>query len=172
MADAVTPSQPSGLTGWTQVAQQVSGPMTTTVYRRTAVAGDSGTKVTVTTSAATDIDLQMVDYAGVALNALVLKTAADTSTANHTTPTVAVATAGSWVVSFWADRSSGTTSWGIPAAVTVRGTSLGTGGGRDTSVVADSGSPVADSTYGGLTGVSNSTSGRGVTISIVLEPTG
>jgi hypothetical protein len=31
---------------------------------------------------------------------------------------------------------------------------------------------VAGSTYGGLTGVSNSTSGRGVTVSIVLEPTG
>ncbi|HEX2307266.1 MAG TPA: PKD domain-containing protein [Jatrophihabitantaceae bacterium] len=172
VADAVTPSQPSGLTGWTQVAQQVSGPMTTTVYRRTAVAGDSGTQVTVTTSASTDIDLQMVDYSGVALNALVLKTAADTATANHTTPSVAVATSGSWVVSFWADRSSGTTSWSIPGSVNVRGTSLGTGGGRDTSVVADSGGPVAGSTYGGLTGVSNSTSGRGVTVSIVLEPTG
>ena len=32
--------------------------MTTTVYQRTAVAGDSGTKVTVTASASTDIDLQ------------------------------------------------------------------------------------------------------------------
>jgi hypothetical protein len=136
------------------------------------VAGDSGTKVTVTASASTDIDLHMVDYAGVALNALVLKTAADTATANHTTPTVAVATGGSWVVSYWADRSSGTTAWSIPAAVTVRGTSLGTGGGRDTSVMADSGGPVAGSTYGGLTGVANSASGRGVTISIVLEPTG
>ena len=31
VADVVTPGQPSGLIGWTQVAQQVSGPMTTTV---------------------------------------------------------------------------------------------------------------------------------------------
>jgi hypothetical protein len=45
------------------------------------------------------------------------------------------------------------------------------GGGRDTSVVADSGGPVAGSTYGGLTGLANA-SGRGVAISIVLEPTG
>ena len=70
-ADTVTTNAPTGLTGWTQLAQQVSGPMVTTVYRRTAAAADSGTSVGVSTGTSTDIDLQMVDYAGVALNPLV-----------------------------------------------------------------------------------------------------
>ncbi|MGI8879698.1 MAG: PKD domain-containing protein [Jatrophihabitans sp.] len=172
VADAVTSGLPTGLTGWTQEVRQTSGPMTTIVYRRTAVSGDSGSTVGITLSATTDADIQMAVYSGVALNALVVKSAADVTTANHVTPTVAVATAGSWVVSFWADRSSGTTSWAVPASVATRGKSFGAGGGRDTSVVADSGGPVSGSTYSGGTAVSNSTSGRGLAISIVLEPLG
>ena len=52
--------------------------------------------------------------------------------ATHTTPGANVATAGSYVVSYWADKSSATTGWTLPAGQTQRSISLGTGTGRIT----------------------------------------
>ena len=43
-----------------------------------------------------------------------------TTTASHTTPAATVATPGSWVVSYWADKSSSTTAWTAPAGQAVR----------------------------------------------------
>lgn len=166
----VTTSSPTGLAGWQQITQRTNSPLETTVFRRTATAGDSGTSVSVALAASARVDLEFVDYAGVSSATPTLASAADASTASHVTPTVAVTTGGSWVLSYWSDRTSSSTMWTLPSGVSGRGTGYGTGGGRVDTAIADSGQPVAGGDYGALTASSGAVSGKADMVSIVLAP--
>ena len=84
---------------------------------------------------------------------------------------MAVANAGSWVVSFWSDKSSSTTAWTLPSGVTQRDQTIGTGGGRVTAAIADSNGSVPTGTYPAQTAtVGTTASGKGAMISLVLSP--
>lgn len=161
---------PTGLTGWTQLTKLTNSTLETTVWRRTAGAGDSGQTVTVPLSATAKIDLQLVDYSGTATTPGQLATAVDNTTGTHNAPAVSVSTPGSWVLTYWSDRSTGTTSWTVPSSVTSRHVGIGTGGGAASGVVADSNAPVATGTYPVRTATTNATSGRGNMVSLVLIP--
>jgi PKD repeat protein len=163
---------PSGVTGWQQVAAKPGSTMQSVLWRKAAAAGDAGKAVTVSLSSIAKVSLQLVAYSGtaaapVAAHAVATETQ---STASHTTPTASVTQAGSWVVSYWADKSSATTSWTVPAGTSSRSTTVGTGSGRITSVVADSGAGVQPGTAGGLTAVANSASAKAVAWTVVLAP--
>jgi hypothetical protein len=164
----VTTSGPTGLPGWQQLVQRVNGSMELTVFSRVATAGDSGTTVTVPLAASAKVDLRFADYSGVAGDAPVLAVNVDSSTASHVTPAVTVADPGSWVLSFWSDRTSNDTVWSLPASVTARSTGYGTGGGRVDATIGDSNGVVATGAYSGNSASSNATSGKAVMISVVL----
>ena len=68
------------------------------------------------------------------------------------------------------DKSSGTTLWTPPSGVTERGTSYGSGTGRTSGLLADSGAPVATGTYGGATATTDVVSGRGIAWTLILHP--
>jgi PKD repeat protein len=157
--------------GWTKIVQLTNSPLETTVLQRVATAGDAGSTVTVPLASSANVDLEFVDYAGVVGGTPTFATATDSLTATHTTPPVSVTAGGSWVVSYWADRTSNNTAWSLPASIAVRGTGYGTGGGRVDAAVADSGSPLPSGQYPSLTASSGATSGKGDMVSIVLPPT-
>jgi hypothetical protein len=99
--------------------------------------------------------------------------ASDSGVASHTAPAVAVAGSGSWVVSFWSDKSSTTTAWTLPAGLIQRDQTIGTGSTRVTAAIADSGAGLASGTYPAQTAsVGATASGRGAMISLVLAPLG
>ena len=77
---------------------------------------------------------------------------------------------GAWVVSYWADKSAGTTAWSAPAGLTVRDAGFGSGSGRFGVLVADLGGPVAAGSYGPLTATANSTSTNAEAWTIALPP--
>lgn len=161
---------PSGLTGWTTVAHVVNGALETTVYRRTAQDGDSGTSVTVPLSTSTKSDVEFADYRGVSTAALPVATASDSSTSSHASAAVNVDTAGSWILTYWADKSSGTTAWTLPSGVTARVAGYGSGGGRASGVTTDSAGAVPTGSYGPLTATTDAVSGRGNSVTVVLPP--
>ncbi len=163
----VTTTVPSG---WTQIAQQASGQLETTVFRRTATAADAGSTVTVPLASSGKVALQLVAYAGVDSGPATTATAADSRTPTHTAPAVTVATAGSWVVSFWAARVTDAGTWTLPGTVTARGTSIGVGGGHVDTAIADSGTAVGAGSYPSQTASEDVFNGKGTTISIVLAP--
>jgi hypothetical protein len=166
-------SSPTGLSGWTQVAKLTNSTMETTVFQRTASSGDSGVKVSVPLTKSERLDLQLVDYSGVASGTVPITTAVDNYTGSHVAPAIAVTAPGSWVLSYWADRSTTTTGWTLPASVTGRKVTVGTGGGRISAATADSGATVATGTYAALTATTaNSTAGHGDMMSVVLAPQG
>ena len=78
-----------------------------------------------------------------------------------------VAESGSLLVSYWADKSGGTSTWALPPQVELRDLSVGAGGGRITAALGDTGS-LAAGTAGGFTATADSSSRRGVLWSIVI----
>jgi PKD repeat protein len=157
--------------GWTFMGEQISGTDTRTrFYSKVAVLGEAGTTVTVPYAVATKIDLSLSAYSGTSSTPVVaFASAAETvSRATHTTPSINVSTGGSWVVSFWADKSSATTTWTPPAGQVQRALSVGSGSGRITSLEADSGAAFAPGVWAGQTATANSASAKATLWTIVL----
>ena len=156
--------------GWQKVTDVADGSLVTNVWQRVASSGDAGSPVVVDASQRTKMVAQLVAYEGTSAEGPVLTSATDietTSRAEHATPTVA-APAGAVVVSYWADRTSSTTSWTVEDGLTVRADTAGVGGGRITAVMADEG-PTADAgTVGDRTATADSSSGRAVMLTLVL----
>ena len=153
--------------GWTLVANTPNtASMNTVVFRRTAVAGDAGTQVTVAMDAVHKAALSINAYRGA--STATLTAATDSNTTSHTTPTVTVP-AGSWVVSIWTDKSTATTKYTTPPTVTSRSEAYSTGTGRMAVAVADSGG-ARTGTVTGTTATTDATSSRGINLSVVLAP--
>jgi PKD repeat protein len=162
-------SGPGNVTGWTQLDTFTNGSTTSTAWTKTLASGDPGKQVQFTATSAHKAVLDVAVYAGVASATPVSARVGDAGRTTHTTPTV-TAPAGSWVVSMWTDKSDTTTSWTAPASTTRRDTALGTGSGRFSALVADSGGPVAGGSNGGLTATTNAASSYGDMWTIVLAP--
>ena len=155
------------------MATQNSLPLQAAVFEKTAASGDAGSTVTASVTSAGPIAIQLVDYSNVSSSTPVTAGASDSSVSSHTAPAVAVANGGSWVVSFWSDKSSSTTAWALPSGVIQRDQTIGTGGGRVTAAIADSGGGVPSGTYPAQTAsVGVTASGKGAMISLVLAPLG
>ncbi len=107
-----TYSPPTGVTGWTLLDDVVAGDMRTVVWTKIAGAGDAGARVTVPLNGSAKHTLTVAAYRGVdATPALAFAGAADTANhAQRVTPSIA-APEGAWLISYWADKSSTTTSW-------------------------------------------------------------
>ena len=162
-------------TGWTLIRRQTSDPLETSVFRRTADSADAGTPVLVTTTAGA-VSAQLLDYAGVGSAALVTAGVSDdisyVNPTKHTTPAVPITVPGSWVVSFWVDKTSSSppSRWTLPASVRARRATPATGANRVDAVVADTNRPAGTGSYRPLTASVSAQSGRGVDISVVLAP--
>ena len=146
----VTTNAPSTTTvtpppGWTTLVEANTSGKRTTVLARTATATDPGLTYTVGLSVAARADVVFAAYRGLRANP-----ASAASFAGYTTPTV-TAPSGAWAVSFWADKSSTTTGWTVPADVTLRHSFAGAGSGHTAEALADSGGALAGGPYGGRT---------------------
>ncbi|TWD83282.1 PKD repeat protein [Kribbella amoyensis] len=162
----------TGPAGWTLVDTVASSNQAGRLWRKTATATDAGTTVQVTTSALTKADASLLAYRGTAANPIANSaTASETVTqAAHTTPTLTTSTVGGRLVSYWAEKSSATTTMTAPAGTTVRANSTGSGSGRTTALAVDSNAPVVPGTVGGLTATADSASARALMFTVVLAP--
>ncbi|MEQ6902468.1 PKD domain-containing protein [Nocardioides sp. YIM 152588] len=162
----------SAPTGWTLEGTEVDGKLETALYSKVATAGDAGTDVRVTFPVRTKSTIQLLAYDGTADDpvATVASTTETTRRAAHTTPGASVATDGSMVVSYWADRAGGGTGWTLPASQTQRSIALGSGSGRTSSVASDDGAPVAAGGTPSRTATSAASTRRATMWTVVLEP--
>jgi PKD repeat protein len=174
--DTVDVSAPTGVTGWQRVDSVAGQTMRSELWQKVAAAGDAGKTIQVIMSGNVKADVEILAYAGTSSAGPVLDYASAFETelrAEHSTPTLAVANAGTWVLSYWADKTSATTSWVVPNTVTVRSQSIGQGSGRITSLVADSGAPVAaGSTYGPIVATANSANRKAAMWTVALRQAG
>jgi len=160
--------------GWSQLTNFTSGTQRVLVYQKVAQASDAGSAVSLQFSARAKVTLQLASYAGTSTTGPVSASAtlADSKkSVNHVSPQVNVAQSGSWLVTYWADKSKTTTSWTAPSGTLSRQALLGSGTGYISALIADSGAPVASGSAGALTATTNAGSKAG-SVSIVLRPGG
>jgi PKD repeat protein len=161
---------PSGVGGWTPVVNVVSGSQRTMAWWKVASASDAGQAVRLTLGAYTKVTMQLTGYSGTSPSQPSVAQRSDpASTTEHVTPMVNVSVGGSWLLSYWADKSSSTTNWTAPGSSVTRDERIGSGSGRISSLVADSGAPVPNGSAGGLTATTDAAS-RATMISLVLAP--
>jgi PKD repeat protein len=158
----------TGVTGWTLLDSATSGTMQTSVYTKTAVAGDAGRAVRLPLDAAAKYTLTVAAYTGDMLAPQVAKASETIVRAGHTTPTVDAA-AGDWAVSYWADKSSATTGFSLPAGATPLQAACGTNAGHVCSVLADSGGAVPSGSYGAITATADATSASATMWTVLLR---
>ena len=167
----------TGPVGWTLLDSAVNSTASsqTHAWTKVATAADAGSAVQLSLSALAKTSLQLASYGAgsapgsvsVGEHAVVIDTSTNTE---RTTPAVTVTVPGSVVVSFWSDKSSDNTGWTVPANVTLRDLSVGSGGGRIVAAFADNG-PLAPGLAGGNTAVAlGAANRRGITWSIVIQP--
>ena len=97
------------------------------------------------------------------------------SRATHTTPGVTVPIDGAWVLSYWSDKSSQTTTWDAPAGQVIRALppiTTPSGTSRVSGLLTDDGAPSAGGPREGLSATSNASSAKGTFFTIVLTPAG
>ena len=161
---------PSGVSGTTLLGTNVAKTMSTTVWTKTLEAGDPGATVTVPlTGGLTKYNLTAAVYSGVAETPS-LAFANDVGLVNDTvrlTPQVSDIPDGSWVVSYWADKSSTTTAWTPSGLVATRATGCGTSSARICSALADSAAKVP-AVYGSIAATVDAPSSAATMWSIVL----
>jgi PKD repeat protein len=158
--------------GWTQAANFVTSSQRTLVWQRVATATDPGRAITVGMNSTTKIVLQLAAYSGTSTTNPVagLLTRSETvRTTSHPTPPTTISGSGPWVVSYWADKSSTTTDWVPPAGATPRDEAIGSGSGRITALIADTGGPAPTGNWPAQTATTNGES-RAATITITLNP--
>jgi PKD repeat protein len=160
----------TGPAGWTSVGTQDSSSMTTRVWTRTATAADAGSNVSPGLGSTTKTTLSLAAYSGVDTADPFVATGSRAygSSSQHTTPQI-TGTEPSWLLSYWADKSSATTAWTAPAGVAVREDAYTTNTGRVTSMLADSAGPRPAGTLGGLTATTDQTSSRAAAWSLALR---
>ena len=156
-------------TGWTLLGTVADGvDLRSWVFTRTGLA--PGARVSVSLDAYGKTNLTMLAYAGTGQPSAVGAAEPSTSVTTHRTPAAAVTAAASTVVSFWTDKVSTTHGWTLPANVTPRGVTAGTGTGMlttaagDTAAVGSGQWPGAAATAGGVS------SSKAVGWTVVLPP--
>jgi PKD repeat protein len=166
-SSAVTATPPAG---WAQVGTQSNSGSTSVVWSKVAGAGDAGNQVAATLSDYAKADMRLVAYADTGASPVgAVAELGDGSQVEHRTPDVAVTEPGSWVVSYWSEKSALTTAWTGPDAGQRRAVSIGTGAGHITSLLVDSDGAVPTGTFTGLTATADQAS-RALMWSIVLRP--
>ncbi len=165
-ATTVTWTGPTGVTGWTQEDSFASGGLTSTVWTKTVAAGEPGDVVRFDTANFAKAMVTVAVYSGVDASGPAVTHRADSAVTSHTTPLITTST-DDWVASYWVDKSDTTTTWTPPASVTSRDVAIGTGTGRYSSLLADSGGPVSAASYGGKVATTNAAS-RALMWSIAL----
>ena len=157
--------------GWQLLGQAEDQSMQTLVWATTVSPSDVGASVGVEATAVTKLDAQMLAYSGVDRVSPVsaVSSSIETGTsATHVTPVVDTS-AGGWVVSYRADKSSSSSGWTIDPALTERGQSVGSGGGRITSATADTNGSAGPGQVGGFSASASSTN-KATTWTIGLSP--
>ncbi len=164
---------PSGVTGWTMMDRVAQGYGTTTAWTKVAQAGDAGTQLQVAFSSTTKANLVLAAYAGTDPDGPVSAfsgTGDPASSAVRITPSVPVAVAQSWAVSYWMHGDSVSTALTPPGDVAVRSNSSQTGGGRVTGLLADTDASLPLAPYGGKAATGAAASTTNTTWTVVLSP--
>ena len=156
--------------GWSLLGSVADGTdVKSWVFSRSAVAGTAGSSVRLTLDASSKSSVTLLAYAGAGPAAAPVGATEPRFTSVHVAPAASVAAAGSTVVSYWVDKVATAHCWSLPAQVTPRSATTGSGAGMVPSAAGDA-SGVAAGTWPGATANAGVSSARAVAWTVVLPP--
>ena len=158
--------------GWVQANRAVDADHQTTLWWKVASASDAGSAVSVSSALQKGV-LTLAAYRGVDTVLPFVARGVSTQpslTTQHVTPTVVGSVAGAWRVSFWSVKSSSVASLSVPAGEVPRSSTNGSGSGRVTSLLSDSGAVVDLGNQGGRVSVSDVAADKGTYWTVLLRP--
>jgi PKD repeat protein len=170
--------------GWTSLSEARDGSLRTQVFWRFATSTDPGRTVSARLRnplngevASGPNTTTLAAYSGVESPPIVTHgSAVETNetiagVSAHTAPDVVVPRDGHWVLSYWADRTSGLTSaWTAPGAQRERATGVSAGTSlRVSSLLSDDGAPSSAGARAGLTATANGATRTATMWTIVLR---
>ena len=139
-------------------------------FTRTATAADAGVAVRSTLDAYSKSSAVLLAYADAGAPSATVGAPENGNGATHTAPAAATtAPAGSVVVRHWVDKVNATHGWTLPAGVTSRNTTVGSGSGLLTSVAGDS-SVETSSAVPAATANAGVASSKAISWTVVLPP--
>ena len=163
-ATATTPA------GWTLRGVVTDGTdLRSWTFTRAAAAATAGSTVQVTLDAFSKTSLTLLAYTGAGPAATVVGGDEPGSTAVHHAPGAVVGAAGSTVVTYWADKGAAAHGWTLPAGLTSRSSTVGTGAGQVTSASGDA-SAVPAGAWPGASADAGIASAKAVAWTVVLPP--
>ncbi|MBM9458564.1 PKD domain-containing protein [Nocardioides sp. zg-536] len=164
----VTPT----IAGWTPAATRDGDGIRARLWTKVAGAQDAGANVTATTSAAAKSVVAVSAYRSTGASPTVTAVAGGSNAAStsHVSPAITAPRQGSWLVSYWSEKSSTDTVWTAPSSVTQRGTAAATGSGKISAVWGDSAGAVPTGTAAARTATTSTSVSRGATFAIVIDP--
>jgi alpha-tubulin suppressor-like RCC1 family protein len=164
---AATLTTPSGWTALGTVSDGIE--VRSWTFTRTATSGVPGSTVPVTLDATSKTSATLIGYSGAAAPTAVRSAAEAGNTQLHAAPSAPVTIAGSTVVSYWADKVPTAHGWTLPAVVTSRAATFGTGSAMITSATGDSAAqPIG--TWPGAVATAGAASAKAIAWTLVLPP--
>ena len=137
-------------------------------------ADDNPVNITVTSSVLVKSAMSLAAYRssqpGSSVVTASASTVRNTSSTTHTAPDVAVDQPGSWLVNSWSEKSSTASTWTKPANSTTRTTAVGSGGGKVSSLLADSNAAVPVGNAAGRVATTSVAGSGSQLFSIVVSP--
>jgi PKD repeat protein len=160
----------SNPTGWTRLGTVQAKSMKTVAWASSASASSAGTQVLVGLAQRAKSTLMVSAYAGDdATTWPAIRLGKDLTTTQARSTLNANVSAGSWVLSYWADKSTDTTAW-TPDDTTTRQATCGTGSNHVCALLTDSARPTAAGVYGGIAAQTDAPSSLATLLTIVLRP--
>ena len=156
--------------GWEPLAVGDADGIAARAWTRTATAADVGGTVTVTTSGTVKADLSLAVYRSNGDGVAVVSTAGSAVTGPVTTfasPGLTSPGGPTWLLTYFAVKSSDTTAITV-SGLQQRASSDGTGGGRISALLGDSGGAVAAGSAGGLSATLAPSGSRAATFSVLV----
>ncbi|MEO9326141.1 PKD domain-containing protein [Nocardioides sp. C4-1] len=160
-------------TGWTEVRAVDGSGIRGRAWTRLATAADAGATVTATTATAVKSVVGVSAYRSSSSTPSVTAVGSqvvNTSGTTHAGAALDVADPGSWVVDWYSEKSSVTTTWTPPANAVARGTAATTGTGRTSALLTDSGGAVLGGTAPFRSATTDVATSRSLTMSFVVSP--
>lgn len=158
---------------WRLVDTVTDSRLETTLWQRTAGRRTAGRPIRFLLDRRAKATTTLVAYHGTSASAPVGAVRGNYETGpstTHTTPRLRLATEGAGLVSYWADRSTSTTGWTLPAGVVSRSQSAGTGTGHTSAAAGDLDGPVSPGTAGGQLAEASSRSHHATMVTVLLAP--
>lgn len=172
VTNSTTSTIDDALPGWDLLQSRDAGGMRGRAWTRQATAADAGRTVTVSGSAYAKSVMTVAAYrsTGPAIIGASAVNGDNAAGTNHVAPSTNAPHANSWLLNYWSEKSSDATTWSLPSGSTGRDQATGTGTGKVSSVLADSGGAIPVGPVVGGTATTSTSVSRTTMFSIVLDP--